>query len=325
MKFEFAALPFGGLERSPAPFLFTMYVILGSIFSMSAKHGFGQANPIEDGNKEYISEIQQWQKTNEERFKDPFGWLALIGNFWLHEGENRIGFGDSNIVKLPEDFSGKPTGSFVLKGGSVEIRLDSQSVIQVNGETEGNIRLTIDSSRIESDGKDVILLGQRVKLQLVRRNGRFAVRVRDRQNHAFEEFQGKKWYEVRPEFRVEAIFTPYEPTRTIPIVNVKGDTVDTEVVGYLSFRIRDREYQLDAFSESPESLIIVFKDLTSGKTTYTPGRFLEAPAPKNGRVLLDFNKAYNPPCAFTPHALCPLPPKQNYLDVEIVAGELKID
>lgn len=313
----------GEIKQSILLLLMSVCIFGGIIFGMNVKPCSGQPNPTEGANREYITEIQQWQKANEERFKDPFGWLALTGNFWLQEGENRIGFGDPNVIKLPIDFADKPTGSFVVNGESVEIWLDSNSSIDVNGENEGNIRLTIDSSRIESDGKDTILLGERVKLQLVRRNGRFAVRVRDRQNPAFDEFQGKRWYAVQPEFRVEAMFTPYEPPLTVPIVNVKGDSIDTEVVGFLSFRIRDQEYQLDAFSETPDRLFLVFKDLTSGKSTYAPGRFLETAAPQQGRVLLDFNRAYNPPCAFTPYALCPLPPKQNHLDIEITAGELK--
>lgn len=300
-------------------------LLLGSELGMSTNRLLSQEETSVVTNDGYIAEIQQWQAANEARFKDPFGWLALTGNFWLQDGENPIGSGDASVVKLPEDIVDVPTGSFVVRGGSVELRLDSKSIIEVNGKSEGTIPLTIDASRIESDGKDLIRLGDRVRLQLVRRNGRYAVRVRDRQNPAFAEFPGKRWHKVQSEFRVEAEFTPYEPTRTISIVNVKGDKVDTEVVGSLSFQIRGRVFQLDAFSESPESLFLVFKDLTSGKSTYPPGRFLTTAAPKDGKVLLDFNKAYNPPCAFSPHALCPLPPKQNYLNIEIFAGERKGD
>lgn len=291
---------------------------------MTLNDAYGQGVSDENAHDRYIADTKQWQKNNEERFRDPFGWLALTGNYWLHDAENRIGVDSTSVVKLPADFADQPTGSFFVDRSSVELRLDSQSIIQVNGRSAGTTNLTIDSSRLESDGSDRVSIEERIQLQLVRRNGRFAVRVRDRKNAAFEKFPGKRWYEPQPEFRVEAAFTAYEPKRTISITNVKGDQVEMEVVGNLRFRIRDREFLLDAFSESPESLFLVFKDLTSGKSTYAAGRFLTTSAPVDGRVTIDFNKAYNPPCAFSPHALCPLPPTQNSLDIEIVAGELKV-
>ena len=271
----------------------------------------------------YEKEILDWQLANENRFQEPFGWLALTGHYWLQEGINAVGSEATSQVKLPQNLTPNASGAIFVKGRTVELRTGPDSPIQINSKSEPNVKLTIDASEAESDGSDKITIGDRVRLQLVRRVGRFAIRVRDRESSLLKEFKGKKWHAPRPEYRVEATFTPYEPVRSIQIVNIQGDSVESKVVGSLKFRIQDKELQLDAFTESPDSLFLVFKDRTSGKSTYAPGRFLTTEAPVNGRVILDFNKAYNPPCAFSPHTLCPLPPKQNHLDVEIAAGELK--
>ncbi len=271
----------------------------------------------------YEKEILDWQAANEKRLQDPFGWLALTGHYWLQEGTNSVGSEANSQIKLPQNLAPHTSGSIFVKGRTVEFRTGPNSPIQINGKSEPKMTLTIDTSEAESDGSDTITIGDRIRLQLVRRVGRFAIRVRDRESSLLKEFEGKKWHAPRPEYRVEATFTPYEPVKSIQIVNIQGDSVETKVVGSLKFRIQEKDLQLDAFSESPDSLFLVFKDRTSGKTTYAPGRFLTTEAPVNGRVILDFNKAYNPPCAFSPHTLCPLPPKQNHLDIEIAAGELK--
>ena len=271
----------------------------------------------------YEKEIHDWQAANEKRLQDPFGWLALTGHYWLQEGTNSVGSESNSQIKLPQDLATKASGSIFVKGRTVEFRTEPNSPIQINGMSEPKVTLTIDATEAESDGSDKITIGDRVRLQLVRRVGRFAIRVRDRESSLLKDFKGKKWHAPRPEYRVEATFTPYEPVRSIQIVNIQGDFVESKVVGSLKFRIQEKELQLDAFSESPDSLFLVFKDRTSGKTTYAPGRFLTTEAPIEGRVTLDFNKAYNPPCAFSPHTLCPLPSKQNHLDIEIAAGELK--
>lgn len=311
------------LSTPPRGVLFCCF--FGLLTSMNPSYcGAQESVPLQTEN-DYRSEILQWRQDNESRLQEPFGWLSLTGNFWLDEGENRIGSGNSDKIKIPEHLPNVASGAFHVNSSTVELRVDPPYLIQVNGESKGTFKLSIDPSQAESDGTDTIAIGERFRLQLVRRNGRFAVRVRDRENPSFQKFQGKKWYDIAPDFRTVATFTPYEPARTIPVINVKGESVDTTVVGLLKFRIRDRDFQLDAFSDSSESLFIVFKDQTSGRTTYAPGRFLTTAAPVAGQVTLDFNKAVNPPCAFSPHALCPLPPKQNHLDIEVTAGELKYE
>jgi uncharacterized protein len=298
-------------------------LLMSTNVSILIKSCIAQDDASTQPQNSHEKEILDWQLANEKRFQEPFGWLALTGHYWLQEGINSVGSDANSQVKLPENLPPNASGSIFVKGRTVELRTGQDSPIQINGRSETNVKLSIDSSEAESDGSDKITIGDRVRLQLVRRVGRFAIRVRDRESSLLKEFKGKKWHPPRPEYRVEATFTPYEPVRSIQIVNIQGDSVESKVVGSLKFRIQDNELQLDAFSESPDSLFLVFKDRTSGKTTYAPGRFLTTEAPVNGRVILDFNKAYNPPCAFSPHTLCPLPPKQNHLDIEIAAGELK--
>jgi uncharacterized protein (DUF1684 family) len=271
---------------------------------------------------DYHQQITQWRVTHEERFKSPTGWLALINHHWLEEGVNTFGTDSDADLVLPQDVQGSPQGKFIVKGNLVTLETDENSGILVNGEPFRSVSLTIDTLLPESDGEDTIAIGDRLQLQLVRRANQFAIRVRDKESPAIREFRGKKWFGVKPEYRVVAKFTPYEPPRSISIVNVKGQVVPSKLSGRLDFSIGDQAAALDALADTPDELFIVFKDRTNGDTTYPSGRFVVTELPVDGRVILDFNKAYNPPCAFSPHTLCPLPPEQNVLDVAIVAGEL---
>lgn len=275
--------------------------------------------------EKYFSEVQEWRKLNEEKLRAPFGWLSLTGHYWLQQGTNRMGPREDCEIQLPSDLSSEVNGLIVVEGERVILKTLDSSGIQVNGKWVSEYRLQIGSDKAETDGTDTITIGERLKLQLVRRAGRLAIRVRDQESLLRKDFRGKRWFEIQPAFCVEATFTPYEPEKSIRIVNIKGDTVDAMLAGALRFQLQGRELTLDAIAEEPDSLFLVFKDLSSGKSTYGPGRFLTLEKPEDGRVTLDFNRAYNPPCLFSPHTLCPLPPRQNHLDLEIVAGERLVE
>jgi uncharacterized protein (DUF1684 family) len=145
--------------------------------------------------------------------------------------------------------------------------------------------------------------------------------MRDQQSQARREFRGLEWYLVKPEYRVTAKFVPYNPPKSIPVPNIIGGTFPETCPGYAEFALRGEKLRLEPVL-SDGRLFYIFRDQTSGRKTYGAGRFLYSDMAKDGTVTLDFNLAYTPPCAFTPYATCPLPPKQNRLPVAIEAGEL---
>jgi len=287
-------------------------------------HHVDADGPLLDDKSKYMSEVQEWRRSNEEKLSAPFGWLALTGHYWLENGANSLGTANECSIQIPTDLDSKAKGSVTVDGDQIILTSEESSGILVNEKWASACRLNIEPMKEEADGTDSITIGERLKLQLVRRAGRLAIRVRDQESFNRKTFEGKSWVDIQPAFCVEATFKPFEPEKSIRIINIKGDSVEAMLAGTLSFQLNEREFTLDAISEDHESLFIVFKDLTSGKTTYGPGRFLTLKAPVDGQVTIDFNKAYNPPCAFSPHTLCPLPPRQNHLDVEINAGELKV-
>jgi len=279
-----------------------------------------------DEDEEYIQSIEDWRFENEKKLASPNGWLALTSHVWLEPGEQSIGTRPSDAIRLSTDVGESARGVVRVDNGRVQLITDEGSSIRVNGEYQAKTLWRIDSSKAESDSEDIVTIDDRIRLQLVRRSNRLAIRVRDAHSDAIARFSGKKWFPVNSKYRVDATYHAYETPKSMPIVNIRGDAMVAEVVGYVEFTIDDKPYRLDAMLDSPKELFLIFKDLTSGKTTYGPGRFLNAPLPADGATFaLDFNKSYNPPCAFSPHTLCPLPPKQNQMPLEIPAGEKRYD
>jgi uncharacterized protein (DUF1684 family) len=164
-----------------------------------------------------------------------------------------------------------------------------------------------------------------LQFYVIERAGRLAVRVRDRASPRRSEFAGLEYFPPAGDWLVPARFEPHVPARTIPIMNVLGYEDTMVSPGALVFEKDGREWRLDAILERPEAteLFVMFADATTGRETYGAGRFLYTALPRDGRVSLDFNRAYNPPCAFNLFATCPLPPEQNRLALRIDAGELK--
>jgi uncharacterized protein (DUF1684 family) len=159
-----------------------------------------------------------------------------------------------------------------------------------------------------------------LKFRIIERGGRIGVRLYDPHAATVTEFKGLHWFEPSDKYVITAKFTPYLPHKEIRITNILGDTAPVGSPGYVTFSIDGKEYRLDAESEG-DGLFFNFKDLTNGKTTYAAGRFLNTEKAKDGVVTIDFNRATNPPCAYTAYATCPLAPKSNYLPVAIPAGE----
>jgi uncharacterized protein len=261
----------------------------------------------------YPETVQQWRQTRETELKAPNGWLSVAGLFWLEQGANKAGAEDAHAIRLPDGYP-KDFGVFERTGEAVIFRAAKGVFTSPGGPT---IPL-----RSDADGATPDLLRFRdLTFSVIKRSGRLAVRMRDANSKMRREFTGLKWFPVRPNLRVEAKWVAYEQPKTIAIPNVLNLVDEQKTLGYAVFQLNGKEYTLEPIVEGHE-LFYIFKDLTAGKGTYPAGRFLYSEMPADGKVILDFNKAHNPPCAFTPYATCPLPPKQNRINTRIEAGEL---
>ena len=250
----------------------------------------------------YQTEIAQWRSQREEALKREGGWLSVAGLFWLHEGANPFGEDPGNEIVLPD---GAPhAGVFELRNGKVTVKMDGAA------------------RELWPDSLDVAKVG-RLSLFVIKRSDKYGIRLKDPESEYRREFRGIESYPAQEEYRVTAKWVA-APVK-IPILNVLGQTDSMDSPGYAEFTLHGHQYRLRPYLEEADAkeLFYVFRDQTSAKETYGAGRFLYSAMPADGRVVLDFNKAYNPPCAFTPYATCPLPPPQNRLAVRIDAGEKK--
>ncbi len=248
----------------------------------------------------YQAEIVQWHKDREAGLKAEDGWLSLAGLVWLHDGANTFGTGKKVDVELPDGPANG--GVFTLQGGKVTVTM--------GGATR----------EVHANGNDIVKVG-RLHLFVIKRGDKYGIRVKDPESQARREFKGIEYFPIDESYRVVAKWVP--EAKKIPILNVLGQTDLDESPGYASFQLKGRNFTLRPILETPDAkeLFYIIADETTGKETYHGGRFLYSEMPKDGKVVLDFNKAYNPPCVFTPFATCPLPPKENRLALRLEAGE----
>jgi uncharacterized protein len=258
-----------------------------------------------------------WRESREKRLKSPSGWLTLVGLAWLHAGENTVGSDPGSAVVLPAK-TPKQAGVLVLAGGKVTIQPAAGSGITIDGKPAREQILGDDMA----EHTDVMKIGE-VSFYVIRRGDRYGVRVKDPDGPVRANFTGLEYFPADPKWRLEATFVPYDVPHQIQIPNVLGETEMMDAPGLVKFVIDGKTYTLAPVVEDPKEPLLwfIFKDQTSAKETYGAGRFLYAEMPKGGKTILDFNQAYNPPCAFTPYATCPLPPEQNRLPIRVEAGE----
>lgn len=268
----------------------------------------------------YAAEVDAWRNQRLERLTADNGWLTLTGLYWLEPGENRFGSAPDGAVVLPDDSVPEIAGMLVVAADGTVVAFGEEGAgVRINGDPLMNTVLATDAQ----DSPDVITAG-RISFYIIDREGRLAARVKDPEAMTRLTFAGIEQFDIDPAFRVEARFEPYDELRQVAIPTVLGQDTSMLAMGVLRFTINGDEQVLEPYVGSPddESLFLIFRDGTSGTTTYGAGRFLSADAPgEDGTTVLDFNLAYNPPCAFTPYATCPLPPPQNVLDIAIEAGE----
>jgi hypothetical protein len=266
----------------------------------------------------YLQEIETWRRERDEGLRNPDGWLTLFGLFWLEEGENRFGSAPDNQIVFPAGRAPARAGTLRLAGGKVTLEAAPEAGITHEGKPVTTLALASDAAE---GGATVLELGA-LRFHVIDRGGRLGVRARDRESPALAAFRGVESFPLAPAWRVEARFEPYDPPKPVPVPNILGTVEETPSPGAVVFDRDGKTYRIDALPGSPEGdLFLIFGDRTNGAETYGGGRFLVTPPPAGGKVVVDFNKAYNPPCVFTAYATCPLPPRQNKLDLAVAAGE----
>lgn len=265
----------------------------------------------------YEEEIVQWRRDREAELKKPGGWLDVAGLFWLRPGVSTVGADPASNLALPPGTAPARVGKFVFENGTVTFEPEAGVHEKINGNPAKRQVMKPDT-----DGAPDILSIRTLTMFVIRRGSKTGVRLKDSNNPARRSFSGLKYFPLSEKYRVRAKYKPYDPPKKVQITNVLGETSEDVSPGSLEFDLDGKHFRMDPLLEGDE-LFIIFKDNTSGRETYPAGRFLYADVPKAREVILDFNKAINPPCAFTLYATCPLPPAQNRLSVRIEAGELR--
>ena len=265
----------------------------------------------------YTSEVEKWRAEHETELKGENGWLTVAGLFWLKEGANTVGAGKGFDIELTENFKQGKFGTIDFTGGKAVLKVEPGVEALTDGKAVTEIELTPDAQ-----GKPTVIQTGSQTFYLIKREERFGIRLKDKNSRGRTEFTGLKWFPVDEKYKVEAKLEAFETPKEILIPNVLGGNFKMKSPGVLRFKLGGKKYALEpVLEDGSDELFIIFRDATSRTETYGAGRFLYAKKSEDGKVILDFNKAENPPCAFTAFATCPLPPPQNRLEAEIKAGE----
>lgn len=267
-------------------------------------------------NLPYEAELAAWRQEIDAKLRVENSWLTLTGLYWLHEGENSIGSDPVLDVYLP--------ASAPLHLGFIDFR-DHQATLRV---TTSTVDVTIDGAPVtaallrddyDPQGLTRVVIGP-VNFHVIKRGDLYGIRVRDNQNPARQTFGGRRWFPIDPAYCVSAIYTPYPEPRELATDTAAGIDIPMESPGFADLTLNGQPIRLEAFAgHEPGEIWFVFRE--TSPQTYHAGRFLYATVGADNSVILDFNKAYNPPCAFTPYATCPLPPRANILAFPVEVGE----
>jgi len=267
------------------------------------------------GLEAYLADMNDWRQRRHERLASEDGWLTLVGLEWLREGVNRIGSDVDNEIRI----AGGPRywGTVELSAGELHFTPSPEAHLTIDDAPAGPTRLVPDTEE-----QPTVVRSGDLSFQVILR-GSYALRIKDRRAPTLLSFRGVDSYPIDPRWRKETRFIPAEPGETIEIANVLGQSEDMTVAGVVEFEHEGRELRLLALQEQgADSLWFLFADRSNGRETYGAGRFLYSNGmPEGERLVLDFNKSYNPPCAFSDYSTCPLPPQQNRMDLFVTAGE----
>lgn len=264
---------------------------------------------------DYRDQVKEWRRDYQAHLTAEDGWLSVNGLFWLREGENRFGSSPINDIVLPEKAAPAQAGVFIFHDGKTTVKIEPGVTATMNGKPVNEAGLTPD------DKASHLKLGD-LTLYVHASGKRYGIRLKDKDSPARRGFHGLKWFPIDPKWRAAGRFMAYPKPKTVDVQNVMGDIDQMTVPGYVEFSLEGKTLRLEPEVEDDGTYEFVFRDLTSGVETYGAARFLDTPAAeKDGTVVLDFNEAYNPPCAYNRFTTCPMPTPDNRLSVRIAAGE----
>lgn len=293
--------------------LFSLLFLLGAASAIAS-------NPEEAA---YADSVQQWRDRIETGLRRDNGWLTLAGRFQMKPGANTFGTGKDNDIVFPPELKGtgpERLGTLIVDKAAKKVTLKLADGVSMT--SDGKAFSGERAMGTATDKRDWVALG-RISMHIIERDGRYILRLADNESLVRKNFQGRIWYPVNAQYRVEAKFVPYPPGKKIAIVNVIDEISDEPCPGYVEFKLNGVTHKLDVVGEDQGGLFFVLRDGTAGDTTYRPSRFLfvDGKPKPNQTFSLDFNRTYNPPCAFSEFTTCPLPPEQNILKTRIEAGE----
>jgi uncharacterized protein (DUF1684 family) len=290
-------------------FLLAVLIITLSIYSCKTEI------PDPKGTPEYIAEIDQWHQKRIERLKDENGWLTLAGLYWLKEGDNIFGSGKNNDIVFPKN-APQIIGKIILKDSVITLQVNEEVNVTNEGKPIKEIKLEHDLT-----GNPTILDLDSFRWYIIKRGDKYGIRLRDINAPLKNKFKDIQRFPVNEDWKITASFEAYDPPKVISLPTQLGTVVEEPSPGAVVFSKDEQTYRIDAV-DSGRRLWLIFADETSGKETYGAGRYLYIDKPDStGKTVVDFNLAYNPPCVFTKYATCSFPPKQNFLKLEITAGE----
>ena len=265
---------------------------------------------------EYLNRINKWREEMNTNLRRENGWLALAGLFWLRKGVNVIGSQPDSDILLPGRAPAK-LGTFVFDGNNVILNVDVDMPVEVNG-----LRTKI--ATLDTDEEDVpsFITFNEMRMVVVRRSHRVGIRLWDNTREERRIFPTREWYAINEELRRPAAFTRYATPKIVDLPDILGASQDVPMHGHVSFELAGQKHQLLVTEEPDGRLFIQFRDATNSNTTYPSGRYHYTDPYEEGKPLfVDFNKAYNLPCAFTEYATCTFPPPENHLKAAVEAGE----
>jgi len=265
--------------------------------------------------KTYRQTINEWRKERNEGIRKENAWLSLAGLYWLKLGKNQFGSDPKSEILLPERIPAN-VGHFEYNGRSVSLRTNAGQKVTVNDKATDFAILQPDISESPS-----YIQLEDIQMVVIQRGNRMGVRMWDNKSEKRASFPARTWYDIDEAFRVHATFFAYDRPKMAYFPDLTGEKSEFPVEGYVTFTLDGKEHKLDINKEEDGVLFLRFWDLTANDETYPTGRYLIADVEEDGKIFLDFNRAYNPPCAFTDFATCVFAPEQNHLDVKITAGE----
>ena len=292
-----------------------MRALVLTLLLSSALPACNRAAPAGDDAAEE-ARVALWRKTRLERLTSPTGWLTLAGLHWLKSGTQTVGSAEANDLRFPAAAPAK-LGTLYLDSDKITFTASEGVDVKLDGKPVQRVELVSDEH-----GKPTLLTSGTFSFFVIKRNDRYAIRLRDTESKPRREFHGIEMFPARSRFRVTARWEPADKPVEVPVPTILGTIDKMPSPGVAAFELDGQTLRLrPVLEEGDPRPFFIFADATTGKTTYGAGRFLYADPPQNGQLVLDFNQSYNPPCAFTPYATCPLPPEGNKLALAIEAGE----